>query len=468
MSGLRLSGTESASASTVSLDHNSAIAGSQFETPSRGGTSGKAQQSSGGRQRQQTAPASLDRGGIGGGSVSSSSSSPVPRTLDLDGGRPSEPAAQLQGRGGDASSRASEPPRREQRAERMRAATLAAEQREEQQGGLWYEKEAVEDTLLATVDACALSQLCLRRMVALYRAVCLPGGLVCSAEQVEGIASLRQYASLCRSVCRLTLVNPFVLTEEERLAFWINIYNCLAMHACVEYGVPTSLFERLSLQKKANYEVGGENYSLYEMEHSVLRACSGKPTFLGAGLLRKLAVFNDSDPRAAACLRSVQPLLSFALCEGVASSAPLRVFQPGGMAQQLREHAIAFCCDSIKVDTESRLLKLPKVMDWYGGDFGGLRGVLVWLQASLPSTILEQIEPLRRAAMGPATPPTDGTPRRPGSAAASSSLSGVGGSFGEEDGQDPLEKRVVYDDFRWDFRYILPEQAELEVDQGGN
>nr|CAD1831223.1 unnamed protein product [Ananas comosus var. bracteatus] len=45
-------------------------------------------------------------------------------------------------------------------------------------------------------------------------------------------------------------VNPVQLNHEERLAFWINLYNALTMHNYLAYGVPRSDMKLFSLMQK--------------------------------------------------------------------------------------------------------------------------------------------------------------------------------------------------------------------------
>ncbi len=45
----------------------------------------------------------------------------------------------------------------------------------------------------------------------------------------------------------LQRVNLDRLSREEKLAFFINIYNALVIHGTVEKGVPSNLWQRCSL-----------------------------------------------------------------------------------------------------------------------------------------------------------------------------------------------------------------------------
>jgi hypothetical protein len=56
-----------------------------------------------------------------------------------------------------------------------------------------------------------------------------------------------QYRNL---VERLARVNPAELSHNEKLAFWINIYNAMIMHAYLAYGVPKTDLKLFSLMQK--------------------------------------------------------------------------------------------------------------------------------------------------------------------------------------------------------------------------
>ncbi len=45
-------------------------------------------------------------------------------------------------------------------------------------------------------------------------------------------------------VSQLQRVDVSTLSEDEKLAFFINIYNVLVIHGTVERGVPGSLYQR--------------------------------------------------------------------------------------------------------------------------------------------------------------------------------------------------------------------------------
>jgi hypothetical protein len=63
-------------------------------------------------------------------------------------------------------------------------------------------------------------------------------------------SAARNLHNLRFMVEELEKVDPRQMTHEQKLAFWINIYNALTMHAYLAYGIPQNPLKRLSLLQK--------------------------------------------------------------------------------------------------------------------------------------------------------------------------------------------------------------------------
>lgn len=60
--------------------------------------------------------------------------------------------------------------------------------------------------------------------------------------------------------------------EWERLAFFVNVYNALVLHAfLIHGGFPASYLEWRYITKSAHYSIGGSAYSLDDILHGILR-----------------------------------------------------------------------------------------------------------------------------------------------------------------------------------------------------
>jgi hypothetical protein len=61
------------------------------------------------------------------------------------------------------------------------------------------------------------------------------------------------------------------LTEIERKAFFLNIYNALVIHGYISIGIPHDFLSRTSFYQRTAYQIGNNNYSLDDIEHGILR-----------------------------------------------------------------------------------------------------------------------------------------------------------------------------------------------------
>ncbi|CAI5476980.1 unnamed protein product [Closterium sp. Yama58-4] len=118
----------------------------------------------------------------------------------------------------------------------------------------------------------------------------------------------------------LSDVQPQQLGHSERLAFWINVYNALAMHAYLVYGQPRSHYKRVMFMHKSAYIIAGLPFSILAIEHCILRAASFQPAL--AGLL-PVQRYRRGDVRYSLALDRPEPLVTFALSCGCASAPPV-------------------------------------------------------------------------------------------------------------------------------------------------
>lgn len=79
----------------------------------------------------------------------------------------------------------------------------------------------------------------------------------------------------------------FSLSTEERIAFFLNLYNAMVIHAVIKVGHPAGIVDRRSFNNDFLYVIGGQPYSLGEIKHGILRSNRRAPYSLvksfGAG-----------------------------------------------------------------------------------------------------------------------------------------------------------------------------------------
>jgi len=173
-----------------------------------------------------------------------------------------------------------------------------------------------------------------------------------------------EFADYVETATLLCAYDPGMLvSSHEKLAFWINVYNALTVHAIISYGPRESVWEVTGFFDKAAYLIGGMRYSLNDIEHGILRSNRSSPP-----LLRRR--FGDKDPRRAYALQATKfdPRIHFALNCGSKSCPPISFYDAEKIDLQLDLAARAF----IRGETEARgaaLLTSP-IFKWYRGDFG--------------------------------------------------------------------------------------------------
>jgi hypothetical protein len=194
--------------------------------------------------------------------------------------------------------------------------------------------------------------------------------LAAHTREVADTAGVRvDYAALRASpdwralVASLGAADPARLsTRAERLAFWIDAYNVLAMDWIVRSEPVASIRELGSLLrpvwKREAGRVGGRAYTLDEIEH---------------GILRKL-----SEPRIHAAI----------VCASVSCPSLAREpYRPESLDAQLDASLRRFLADPRKgarLDAERGVLVLSPIFDWFAEDFAAAGGALAFVRPHLP------------------------------------------------------------------------------------
>ncbi|OAE19845.1 hypothetical protein AXG93_291s1260 [Marchantia polymorpha subsp. ruderalis] len=234
--------------------------------------------------------------------------------------------------------------------------------------------------------------------------------------------ALRNFRSM---VEQLEKVDPGLMKHEEKMAFWINVYNALMMHcvskyscggtefiataetvgwvdlwcsplyvlyvsslvsriaAAVEnlvgsspdlrgfglqaylaYGIPRSHLKRLSLVQKASYKVGPHSINAHMIEHCILGCRSRRPTQWLQTFFSTASKFKSGDERKSYALDKVEPLVCFALCCGGRSDPAIRVYSAKHVRQELECARRDYLQASIGIRSGSRVL-LPRILEWY-------------------------------------------------------------------------------------------------------
>ncbi|WZY95708.1 hypothetical protein YC2023_068037 [Brassica napus] len=171
--------------------------------------------------------------------------------------------------------------------------------------------------------------------------------------------ALRRFRTLVEQLAR---VNPIHLSCDEKLAFWINVYNALIMHAA--------------------YTVGGHSYTAAAMEYVILKM---KPPTHRPQIALLLAInkVKVSEEQRKASIDTHEPLLSFALSCGMYSSPAVRIYTAKGVKEELLEAQREFIQASVGLSSKGKLL-VPKMLHCYAKSLVEDSNLGVWISKYLP------------------------------------------------------------------------------------
>ncbi|KAG7033393.1 hypothetical protein SDJN02_07449, partial [Cucurbita argyrosperma subsp. argyrosperma] len=178
---------------------------------------------------------------------------------------------------------------------------------------------------------------------------------------IHGSEEFARYLRIVQELQRVELQN---LAREEKLAFFINLYNMMAIHAILVCGHPVGALERRKLFGDFKYVIGGATYSLSAIQNGILRGNQRPPYNL-------MKPFGAKDKRSKISLPYVEPLIHFALVFGTRSGPALRCYSPGNVDQELMEAARSFLRDGgLVLDLDNNVASVNMILKWFSTDFG--------------------------------------------------------------------------------------------------
>uniref|UniRef100_A0A0D9WNG6 DEP domain-containing protein n=1 Tax=Leersia perrieri TaxID=77586 RepID=A0A0D9WNG6_9ORYZ len=196
---------------------------------------------------------------------------------------------------------------------------------------------------------------------AMFEAYVSEDGKHVDYRSIQGCEEFKRYV---RTTEELQRVEIHELSREEKLAFFINIYNMMAIHALVTCGHPAGPLDRRKFFGDFKYVIGGCAYSLSAIQNGILRGNQRPPYNLAKP-------FGLKDQRSKVALAYAEPLVHFALVCGTKSGPALKCYSPGNIDKELVEAARGFLRNGgILVDPEAKVASVSKILRWYSTDFG--------------------------------------------------------------------------------------------------
>jgi len=196
-------------------------------------------------------------------------------------------------------------------------------------------------------------------------------------ESLSAINTSSEMAEAALLAGQLQLVDVEQLSHEQKLAFFINAFNALVLHGHVRRrpvfnsGQTTHWVEVGRFFRDVRYAIGGHILSPIDIEHSILRAWSSRPSKSLVQQFIDTPKFAPDDIRKVCRLQRAEVDVSFALCVGGISSPELCIFSSEAIMEQLGSAAGKYCDDNVEVNSLQGVVTLPQQFEWYSADFGG-------------------------------------------------------------------------------------------------
>ncbi len=197
-------------------------------------------------------------------------------------------------------------------------------------------------------------------------------------QTLRNSAGFADYTDCCRQLQEYDLHR--LKSDEEKTAFWINLYNSLVIHGIIALDVQTTVKDVYDFFGRIYYRIGIADYSADDIEHGILRGNRRPPYGF-------FLPFAEDDIRMNYRIKEVDPRIHFALVCGSSSCPPINYYAADQLEYQLNIAAENFVNGSeVEVLPELNLLKLSPIFKWYKADFGGQKGVFEVLARYLQKT----------------------------------------------------------------------------------
>jgi len=206
-------------------------------------------------------------------------------------------------------------------------------------------------------------------------------------KEIRGSEAFERYKALTGGLHTFDLRK--LEARDQRLSFWINIYNTAVIHGVIELGLQKSVKEFPGFFDRVSYEIRGYRFSLNDVEHGILRGNRRHP-------YRFFKPFRKEDPRLEGAVIPMDPRIHFALVCGARSCPPIGFYEAEQIDFQLQLAATSFInSPQVKIPPAERTIFISMIFKWYKVDFGGsdaplLDTILTFLDDGEAKTFLKQ------------------------------------------------------------------------------
>jgi len=193
-----------------------------------------------------------------------------------------------------------------------------------------------------------------------------------------GFAGSAEHRRLAGGIGALSSFECSALGVGHRIPFWLNVYNALVLHMVVARGVRRSVRSQSGFFTLPAVRVAGRTFSLDDIEHGMLRGNAARYRNLRPQMA-------SDDGRLPLATLMCDERIHFAMYSACRSSPRLFSCIPADVNALLEDAAHAYLAGRVRVEEGGRVLRVPKIFQWYEEDFGGERGVRRFVVARIAS-----------------------------------------------------------------------------------
>jgi hypothetical protein len=231
--------------------------------------------------------------------------------------------------------------------------------------------EVLNDSRQAGGEASGAAELA--RRLRMVRAQLKGDSIVNGRVNYAAMGASEAYAELARMTALLaTLDLTELATDAEKIAFFINIYNVLAIDGVVVVGIKKSVMEVPSFFGTIAYRIGGHVLTLDDIENGVLRCNGPHPA-------TRRPLFAPDDRRLALCPSRVDPRIHSALVCASTSCPPFAFYDAERLDAQLDLATEGYVEGDIRVRDDARVVDIPITFHYYASDWGDAAAIYAFL-----------------------------------------------------------------------------------------
>ncbi|MEM1326701.1 MAG: DUF547 domain-containing protein [Bacteroidota bacterium] len=162
-------------------------------------------------------------------------------------------------------------------------------------------------------------------------------------------------------------LNAELQTDEEKLAFWVNVYNSYIILTLADN--PDLYNDRNEFFKKDQVQIAGETLSFDKIEHGIIRNSTVK---LSKGYLPDIF---PGEFEKEFRVEEIDPRIHFVLNCGAKDCPPVYIYSPETLDEDFNQVASAYLNRVSTFDIENNIVKTTPLFNWFTGDWGGKDGV---------------------------------------------------------------------------------------------